>query len=316
MSIYRYLTRVSEALLPSSWGWSMDRPHDAPFDLDGKVAIVTGASRGVGAATAKALAAAGCAVACAARSTRDRPQRTPGTIEDVVDEIRDAGGTALAVPTDLSDPAQIEAMVADTLAGLGRLDIIVNNAAVTFVGDLDIAMKRHDLIMAINLQAPLLACRAAVAPMRASGGGRMLNVSSLAALVPVPGLMSYGISKIGLERLTVDLARQLAPDRIAVNCFRIDVPVASEGFLANAPRADHSSWEPSAVAAEGILWMLTRPDDYSGRRESMAALRRRESIMATQAAVPYDTVPPTELHDGLVTDGDTVFEDPYGTVEG
>jgi hypothetical protein len=110
--------------------------------------------------------------------------------------------------------------------------------------------------------------------------------------------MSYGVSKAALERLTVDAARQLRPD-IAVNCFRIDVPVASEGFLANTPGMDHSTWEPSEVAAEGIVWMLQQPPDYTGQCESMHALRQREGIMATRAPSPYDgPTPPTTLVHG------------------
>ncbi|MEO7428608.1 MAG: SDR family NAD(P)-dependent oxidoreductase [Acidimicrobiales bacterium] len=279
--------------------------------FDGKVALVTGASRGVGAAIAVALAAAGAQVACAARSTAVAPQRTPGTLDDTVARIDAAGGRAIAVPTNLADPADVEAMVARTVAELGRLDILVNNAAITFVGDLDIPLARHDLVMAVNLHAPLIASRAAVPHLRAAGGGRILNVSSVAALVPFPGLMSYGISKIALERLTVDLARQLQGDAIAVNCFRIDLPVASEGFVANTPGADRSTWEPCEVAAEGVLWMLQQPATYSGRRESMLGLRQREGIMASQAAVPTGGVPITELYDGLAADGGTVFAEPY-----
>src|SRR5205085_926316 len=98
----------------------------------------------------------------------------------------------IAVPTNLADGDQVDAMVAATVDTLGGLDVLVNNAAVTFVGDLDIPLARHDLVMDINLRAPLLAARAAVPHMRAAGGGRIVNVSSLAALVPVPGLMSYG----------------------------------------------------------------------------------------------------------------------------
>jgi NAD(P)-dependent dehydrogenase (short-subunit alcohol dehydrogenase family) len=271
-----------------------------------KVALVTGASRGVGAATAVALAEAGYAVACAARSTRTQPQRTPGTLDDVVERITERGGTALSVPVDLSDREQVTAMVERTVAELGRLDVLVNNAAVTFVGDLDIPQRRHDLVMAIDLDAPLIACRAAVPHLRAAGEGRILNVSSLAALSPFPGNMSYGIAKIALERLTVDLARQLAPHRIAANVFRIDVPVASEGFIANTPLMDHSDWEPSEVAAEGIGWMLDQPITYSGQLESMAHLARREGIMASVAARP-GPLPPTEIFSGLLEDERNVY---------
>jgi NAD(P)-dependent dehydrogenase (short-subunit alcohol dehydrogenase family) len=258
--------------------------------FEGQVALVTGASRGVGAAVAVALGAGGAKVACAARSTAAAPQRTPGTLDDTVARITAAGGTAVAVPTNLADEAEVELMVERTVAELGGLDILVNNAAVTFVGDLDIPLARHDLVMAINLQAPFVATRAAVPHLRAAGGGRILNVSSVAALLPVPGLMCDGI---------------------AVNCFRIDLPVASEGFVANTPGVDRSSWEPCEVAAEGVLWMLAQPLDYSGRRESMLGLRQREGIMASAAEVPTEGTPVTELLDGLAVGGQSIFAEPY-----
>ena len=277
------------------------RAEGAGYDLEGKVALVTGASRGVGAATAIALAGAGCSVACAARSTDASPKRTPGTLDATVAAATrlHGPGRAVAVPTDLADSDKVAGMVAATVEQFGRLDILVNNAAVTFVGDLDIPMRRHDLIMEINLRAPFIAIREAVPHMRASGqGGRIVNVSSLAALDPIPGLMSYGVSKIGLERLTLDAARQLANDGIAVNCFRIDVPVASEGFVANTP---------AEVAAEGICWMLRQPASYSGRRESMAELRRREGIMPSRSGQPHAGSPATEMFDGLADDTETIF---------
>ena len=129
------------------------------MDLDGKVALVTGGSRGVGAATAVALAEAGCDVVVAARSTAAAPQATPGTLDETVARIESAGRRGLAVPTDLSDPDSVVAMVETTVDHFGRLDVLVNNAAVTFIGDIDIPMKRHDLIMAINLTAPMVATR-------------------------------------------------------------------------------------------------------------------------------------------------------------
>src|SRR4051812_9829946 len=127
------------------------------MDLDGKVALVTGGSRGVGAATAVALAEAGCDVAVAARSTQSAPQATPGTLDETVQRIEATGRRGLAVPTDLSKRASVMEMIDSTVEGLGGLDILINNAAITFVGDVDIPLKRHDLVMAVNLDAPLTA---------------------------------------------------------------------------------------------------------------------------------------------------------------
>jgi len=281
-------------------------------DLGGKVALVTGASRGVGAATAVALAEAGCDVACAARATESSPQRTAGTLDETVRRIEATGRRGLSIPTDLAVDDDVIAMVAATQEQFGRLDILVNNAAITFIGDLDIPLKRYDLVMQVNLRAPLIAIRQAAPLMAAGGGGTIVNVSSEAALYPHPSLLAYGISKIGLERLTVDAARQLAASHISVNCFRIDIAVASEGFVANTPGADHSEWEPSEVAAEGIVWMARQPVTYSGHRESMLALRQREGIMPSRLAHPTTHLPRTELFDGLAPAvGPDYFEEPY-----
>src|SRR4051794_32338628 len=111
------------------------------MNLKGKVAIVTGASRGVGAASAMELAARGCRVVCAARATEASPLPIPGTIDDTVRRITDAGGDAIAVPTNLAHDEETERMVATTIATFGRVDILVNNAAITFPGDLELPMK-------------------------------------------------------------------------------------------------------------------------------------------------------------------------------
>ena len=256
------------------------------MNLEGKVAIVTGASRGVGAATAVALAEAGAMVVCAARATEANPLRLPGTIDATVGRITDAGGEALAVPTNLAHEEDVERMVAATVEHFGRLDVLVNNAAITFPGDLDVPMKRYDLMMAVNLRAPLVAAHAAAPHMKQHGEGAIVNVSSAAALSYIPGLMVYGMSKIAMEHLTVSLATQLLPHRIAVNTFRIDVPVASEGFVANLPDVDHSGWEPTEVPAEGIVWMLRQPASYTGHNVGMAALRDEHGIMAHGARAP------------------------------
>ena len=160
-------------------------------------------------------------------------------------------------------------------------------------------MKRYDLVMAVNVRAPFVAIREAAPHMRAVGGGSIVNISSLAALVPIPGMAAYGMSKLALEHLTLDAARELEIDGTRVNCFRIDIAVASEGFVANAPDADHANWEPCEVAAEGILWMLRQQLPYTGRRESMHVLRDREGIMASRVAAPAERKPLTLVADGL-----------------
>jgi NAD(P)-dependent dehydrogenase (short-subunit alcohol dehydrogenase family) len=254
------------------------------MDLAGKVAIVPGASRGVGAATAVALGAGGAHVACAARATDEAPLSTPGTIDATVGQITEAGGSAVALPTNLARDDEVRAMVARTVGTFGGVDILVNNAAITFPGDLQMEMKRFDLIFDVDLRAPLMAIQAAVPSMRARGGGRIINVSSAAALNYIPELMAYGMAKIALEHLTISAAAQLRSDAIAVNTFRIDLPVASEGFIANFPDMDHSDWEPTEVAAEGILWMIRQPPEYTGNNVGMARLRAEQEIMGGPSA--------------------------------
>ena len=182
-------------------------------------------------------------------------------------------------------------MVDTTIAAFGRVDILVNNAAITFPGDLDLPMKRFDLVMQVDLRAPLVAMVAVLPGMKARGSGAILNISSVAALNYFPGLMSYGMAKAAMEHMTVSAAHQLAPHAIAVNTFRIDVPVASEGFLANFPGADTSDWEPSEVAAEGIVWMLEQPPSYTGHNVGMAELRAEHGIMPSRSARPHSQSP-------------------------
>jgi NAD(P)-dependent dehydrogenase (short-subunit alcohol dehydrogenase family) len=287
------------------------------MELRGKVAIVTGASRGVGAALAVALASEGCSVACAARSTADAPQRTPGTLDETVARARAAGKSqgadAIAVPANLAVEGEVTSMVARTIEHFGGVDILINNAAITFVGDLAQPLRRHDLTMEVNYRAPYIAIRESYPSMERRGGGAIINVSSLAALQPIPNMLAYGTSKIALEHLTLDAARELYPKGIAVNCFRIDMSVASEGFIANTPGADRSTWEPPEVPAEGIIWMLKQPLEYTGRRESMYHLRAREGIMPSRASRPFRSrVPRTELFEGLWEETQpSILREPY-----
>ena len=271
------------------------------MNLEGTVAIVTGASRGVGAATAIALASTGATVVCAARATEGSPLPIPGTIDDTVRAITASGGMGVARPTNLAVDADVEAMVDDTIARFGRVDILVNNAAITFPGDIELAMKRFDLIFDVDLRAPVIATQRALPGMIERGAGAIVNVSSAAALNYYPGQMAYGMAKAALEHFTVSLAAQVRVHNISVNTFRIDVPVASEGFLAAMPDADHSDWEPPEVAAEGILWMLRQNPEYTGQNAGIAHLRTEHGIMASRAERAHTQAATMVTHSPLGT---------------
>jgi NAD(P)-dependent dehydrogenase (short-subunit alcohol dehydrogenase family) len=253
-------------------------------DWSSQVVLVTGASRGVGRALAIALGAEGAAVACAARATDEHRFRLPGTVDETARQVDEAGGRGLAVPADLSRPAEITAMVEATVEHFGGLDVLVNNAAVTFGGDLDVSAKHYALMNAINVEAPMLATRQVRSHLAERGGGRILNVSSFAALAYYPSMMVYGMTKAALEHLTTSSAAQLGADGIAVNCFRIDFPVASEGYMMNTPDADYSAWAEPSVAAAGMIWMLEQPTSYTSHIESMVDLAHHTDVMPTIAA--------------------------------
>lgn len=278
------------------------------MDLTGRVALITGASRGVGAATARALAAAGCDIACAARSTRDSPGRVTGTLDETVAAVEAIGRRGLAVPVNLADDEAVAELVATVHTAFGRIDLLVNNAGVVDFGDLDIDLARFDKTMAVNLRAPLVATREVAPIMREQGSGAILNISSLAAILPQPGSLSYGIAKSAVERLTMEAARILHPAGVAVNCLRIDVAVASEGFTANTPDLDHSGWEQPDTVAAVLRWMLEQSAGYTSHIESLWEMRSRLGL-GTPPEEGWPPAPPTRLVPGVSTTDRTSASD-------
>ncbi len=176
--------------------------------IDGKAALVTGAGTGVGRATALGLAAGGCSVAINYSRSKD-------AAESVAAEARAKGVKAVAIQADVSDDAQCRALVEQTVGELGRLDVLINNAGTTsFIphAELDkVTDDDWDRLIGVNLKGPFQCARAARAPMEASGGGVVVNVSSIAGIAAVGSSIPYCASKAGLNNLTVALARVLAP---------------------------------------------------------------------------------------------------------
>ncbi len=259
------------------------------MNFAGKSVIVTGASRGLGKAIATELGRRGAMVACVARSTDNKPLALPGTVDETARAVTDAGGVGLAVPCDLARDSQILGMFESVLERFGRLDMLVNNAAVSFPGDLDIEMKRYDVVMRVNARAPLVTSRLARGYLgRGSEGGRILNIGTSTSSAYFPNAMAFGMSKAGMEYLTISVAAILQRENIAVNCYRIDWPVATEGNLSNFPNADHSAWVDPSTAADGAIWMLEQPVGWTGRIVSMLELAEHVPSIARLRRKPVE----------------------------
>jgi len=204
-------------------------------DLSGRVALVTGGSRGIGRAIAMALSGAG---AQAAVNCHARPQEAA----QVVEAIRTAGGRALAVVADVSDRRSVEAMVAEITAKLGSIDVLVNNAGIAIRRGLDdLTEEDFDRTIAVNLKSAFL-CTAAVLPgMRTRGWGRIVNMSSVAARAAGAVGVHYNASKAGLEGLTRGYAARLAPEGITVNAV---APALIETEMVGSLRNEYAARIP------------------------------------------------------------------------
>lgn len=222
-----------------------------PRALKGKVAVVVGASRGIGAAIARAFSAAGADVALAARDG-DALDRLAG-------ELTEAGGSALTVPTDITDAAAVTALVERTVTHFGRLDVACNNAAggghrPTPLAEVE--LEEFDSAVAVNLRGTFVAMKHELAAMTAAGGGSIVNVSSTAGLQPVGGLASYVATKHGLEGLTKVAALDYAKAAIRVNSLAPG-PVLTD----NLRRAGAEAQE--AVASAIPLRRVGQPEEVA-----------------------------------------------------
>jgi len=224
------------------------------LDLENKVAIVTGSSRGIGRAIAKAFATAGARVIIAARS--ESAGRVPGTIHETVQMIREAGGEALAIKCDVTDEDQISALVASTKERYGQLDVLVNNAGISVATPLLNTETRHwDLLMRVNLRGAFLCCKYVLPHMIEQRSGSIINITAGGPeLSAEPGRgvgvsIAYSATKHGLNALTVGLAEEVRRYNIAVNGLNPGI-VKSEGAIAVAPK------DPTEAAA---YWSSTQP---------------------------------------------------------
>jgi NAD(P)-dependent dehydrogenase (short-subunit alcohol dehydrogenase family) len=234
----------------------------ARFSLDGRVAVVTGGGGGIGRAYARALAEAGASVVVT--------DIAEPSIKTVADELVAEGMSALAIPADVTDEASIVAMTEETARAFGRIDILVNNAAmmVEISADdlLTIPLERWERALRVNVTGPVLCTRAVVPHMREHGYGKIINQSSGGAFMASG---PYGATKLALVSITVSLANQLARDGIRVNAI---APGATNTEAGNRSMPDDARtfmemtvpfpWGEPEDLVGALLWLASPAGDW------------------------------------------------------
>lgn len=246
--------------------------------LDGKVVIVTGASRGIGADIAKLFAEEGGKVVCAARTLREGDHPLEGSLEHTVGRIKDAGGEATAVAVDISTPEECDRLLQATRDAYGPVDVLVNNAALTyFIPIKDYPINRWMRSWAINFHAPFILSQLALQDMLPRKSGSIVNISSGAAIGPgrgpYPGAAQsggtcYGAEKAALERFTQGLAQEVYDSGISVTCVSPSqvVPTPGTVFHHLVTGMDDPRGESPVLMAKAALLLATEPlDKVTGR---------------------------------------------------
>ena len=241
-----------------------------PGRLAGKVAIITGASRGLGQYCAEGYAREGAKVVVAARTEVEKDPRLPGTIYHTAKLIEDAGGEAFPVVCNVGDNDSVEAMVKQVLDRYGRVDILMNNAAVQPAGFISTIPIRHwELEFRINVHGTFYGCRAVLPAMIEQRSGNIINISSVGAL----GGSHYGATKRAIEAMAIGLAAEQRENGIAVNAFKpvrgIETPGLLFGRAPGQVGGPRSSGEeippPDSYVEAAILLALQTPASFTGQ---------------------------------------------------
>ena len=248
--------------------------------LDGKTVVVTGASRGIGADIARLFASEGGRVVCAARTLREGDHPLEGSLEGTVGEIRKAGGEATAVAVNISEEAECERLMQATRDAYGPVDVLVNNAALTYyIPTKDYPTNRWLRSWAVNFQAPFILSKLALGDMIPRKGGAIVNISSGAAIGPgrgpypdpqigARGGTCYGAEKAALERFTQGLASEVYQYGISVTALSPSQVVPTPGTVYHklVSSMDDPRGEPPIMMSRAALLLATEPlDKVTGR---------------------------------------------------
>ena len=240
--------------------------------MRGRVAIVTGASRGIGRGLAVGLAEAGADVVCAARTEVEEPGGLPGTIHAAAADVQAAGTRSIAVRCDVGNEADIASLIDQTVEAFGRIDVLVNNAMAPTRGRFEeTTAQMWDTSMRTNVRSLFLLCQGVLPHMAKAGGGSIINISSGAAehassaRLP-PGYAVYSVAKAAMERFSTAVAPELAERGVAINALR---PGAVKTELATRDLGEDFDWTgwtaPQAVVPAVVFLAAQRPDTFTGR---------------------------------------------------
>ncbi len=224
--------------------------------LEGKIAIVTGASRGIGKAIALRFAKEGAKVVLASKTTEPNP-KLPGTLDDVRKEIEAAGGKAYVQPTDVREEDQIIALAERTAKELGGIDFLINNAGALFWSNVESTpSKRFDLVMDVNVRASFLCASHCIPHMKKRGGGVIVNMSPPVTPGVTKGRVAYMISKFGMSLLTEGLAAEVEGDKIRVYSVWPVTMVESQATIGHH-LGERSMWRKPEVIVDPTLGLCT-----------------------------------------------------------
>jgi citronellol/citronellal dehydrogenase len=238
--------------------------------MSNRVAVVTGASRGIGKQLSVDLAANGYDIVCTARSSSDSPGKLPGTIDETASMVEAKGAKAMAVGLDVRDENAVNALADRVLGEWGRCDLLINNAAVAPPGlSLQEPTKRWVLAVDVNVNGPFYFMHAFAPQM---DGGRVINISSGASLAPMFGRASYTVTKRALEALTECHAWELR-DKTGVNCIQLELSVWTEGYTATLGEGNYDGFEDPVIMSDAVLWLADQPIDYTGHILTIAKMR-------------------------------------------
>ncbi len=246
--------------------------------LDGKVVLVTGASRGIGQGIAEEFAREGAKVVCAARTLHEGDHMLEGSLDRTVGRIRAAGGQVQAVIADVSKEEDCNRIVEEAKAAFGPIDVLINNAALNYyIPIVDYPASRWMRAFAVNVHGPFMLSKAVLPDMIARRSGAIINISSVGAIGPgrgpypgakATGGVMYGASKAALERFTQGLAQEVYEYGVTVACYSPGIGVATEGTVhfGLAKSLDDPDREPMSMMSRAALLLATEPlDKVTGR---------------------------------------------------